>query len=96
MRTPRLIRSLPPMGDGCSTRGYALAAALTWGRGQILLASGRGQPARLMAEQLGCDDPPVRTAMQAFQTAGLAAIQPRPSTPRHVPHAVCDAPRRER
>ncbi|HEX9868409.1 MAG TPA: helix-turn-helix domain-containing protein [Candidatus Tectomicrobia bacterium] len=62
----------------------------------MLLASCRGQQARLIAEQLGCDDQTVRNAIHAFNTDGLAAIQPSSSAPRHVPHAVFDATRRER
>ena len=49
-----------------------------------------------MAEALGGDDQTVRHVLHAFNTPGLAALQPRSSAPPHTPHAVCDASRRER
>ncbi len=64
-------------------------------RCQILLASHRGLHARLIGEQLGCNDQTVRNAIKAFNTHGLAAVQPGSSVAHHLPHTVFDAARRE-
>lgn len=96
MRKPLFIRSLTPDERRVLEAGLRSANSFTLRRCQILLASCRGQQARLIAEQLGCDDQTVRNALHAFNTDGLAAIHPRSSAPRHVPHAIFDATRRER
>jgi transposase len=64
-------------------------------RCQILLGSARGQQARGLAEQLGCDDQTVRNAIRAFNTRGLATWQRGSSAPHRTPHAIFDADRRE-
>jgi transposase len=76
--------------------GLRSAHSFTLRRCQILLASSRGQHARLIAEPFGCDDQTVRNAIHAFNTHGLTAVQPGSSVPRHTPQAVFDATRRER
>ena len=70
--------------------------SFTLRRCQILLASSRGQHARLIAESLGCDDQTVRHAIHAFNGHGLAALRPGSSAPHHTPHAVFNTTRRER
>jgi len=60
-----------------------------------LLASARGQTARVIAETLGCDEQTVRNVLQAFHPQGLACLRRRSSAPQRTPHAACDAPRRE-
>jgi DNA-binding transcriptional MocR family regulator len=64
-------------------------------RGQILLASARGQPARDIATTLGGNDQTVRHAIHAFNTRGLATLQRGSSAPHRTPHAVFDSNRRE-
>jgi transposase len=64
-------------------------------RCQILLASARGQTARVIAETLGCDDQPVRNTIQAFHTRGLTALRRRSSAPQRTPHAAFNATQRE-
>lgn len=96
MRKPLFIRSLSPDERRVLEAGVRSANSFTLRRCHILLASCRGQQARLIAEQLGCDDQTVRHALHAFNTDGLAAIHPSSSAPRHVPHAIFDATRRER
>ena len=61
-------------------------------RCQILLASARGQTARVIAETVGGDDQTVRNAIRAFNTTGLTALTPRSGsdTCRHTIRARCD------
>ena len=96
MRKPILIRTLTPDERHALTAGLRSRNRVTMRRCQILLASSRGQHARLIAEALGCDDQTVRNVLHAFNTHGLAALQPKSSAPHHTPHAVFDASRRER
>jgi transposase len=63
-------------------------------RSQILLASARGESAPQIARQLGCDDQTVRNAIVAFNTRGLAALQPGSSRPHRI-HAAFDLARGE-
>jgi hypothetical protein len=53
-------------------------------RCQLLLASARGQTARVIAETLGCDDQTVRNVIYAFNTHGLAVLTRRASAPRRT------------
>ena len=64
-------------------------------RCQILLASARGQTARVIAATLGCDDQTVRHTIQAFHTRGLTALRRRSAAPRRPPHAAVNAMQRE-
>ena len=96
MRKPIFIRALTPDERQALVGGLRSPNRVTLRRCQILLASSRGQQARLIAEVLGCDDQTVRNVLHAFNTHGLAAVQPGSSAPHHTPHAVFDAPRRER
>lgn len=50
-------------------------------RCQILLASRRGQHARIIAEQLGCDDQTVRNVIHSFNAGGLAVLKRGSSRP---------------
>jgi transposase len=96
MRKPIFVRTLTP--DECQALEAGLHSrnSFTLRRCQILLASSRGQHARLIAESLGCDDQTVRNAIHAFNGHGLAALRPGSSAPHHTPHAVFDTTRRER
>src|SRR3712207_3091664 len=95
MRKPLFVRDITLEERHALEAGLRSPTSFTVRRCQILLASSRGQHARLIAEQLGCDDQTVRTAIHAFTTHGLAAIQPRSTVPQHRPHAVFDTTRRE-
>src|SRR5215831_2110759 len=96
MRKPLVDRALTPDERPALEGGVRSALSFTWRRCQILLASRRGRHARLIAEDLGCHDQTVRHAIHAFNTHGLAAIQPGSSAPRHMPHAVFEVTRRDR
>jgi transposase len=95
MRKPIFVRSLSPDERLALEAGLRSPNSFILRRCQIVLASSRGQHARLIAVQLGCDDQTVRNAIHAFNTHGLAAVEPGSRAPRHTPHAVFDAPRRE-
>jgi transposase len=59
-------------------------------RGQILLASTRGQTARQIADSLGCSDQWVRNVLHAFNTHGIASLVPGSRRP-HTIRAAFDA-----
>jgi transposase len=95
MRTPIYIRPLTLDEQQILQEGLRSSDAFVLRRCQLLLASARGQTARVIAETLGCDDQTVRNVIHAFTTQGLACLQRRSSAPQRTPHAAFDAPRRE-
>src|SRR5215467_1029197 len=95
MRKPIYIRSLTEGEQQTLQEGLRSPNAFVLRRCQILLASARGQTARVIAEALGCDDQTVRNAIQAFKVRGLAALQRRSSAPHRTPHAVVTSARSE-
>ena len=94
MRNPIYVRSLTASEQQTLHEGCRASDAFVLRRCQILLASARGQQARLIAEALGCDDQTVRNAIQAFHARGLAAVQRRSAAPHQTPHAVFTPARR--
>ena len=94
MRKPIYIRPLTEDEQHTLHEGLRSSNAFILRRCQILLASARGQTARVIAETLGCDDQTVRNMLHAFNTQGLACLQRRSSAPQRRPHAAFDAPRR--
>jgi transposase len=96
MRTPLFVRDLTLEERHALAAGLRSSHSFTLRRCQILLASSRGQHARLIAANLGCDDQTVRNAIHAFNSGGRAALQPGSTVAHHRPHAVFDAERRER
>jgi hypothetical protein len=96
MRKPIFLRALRPDERQVLTAGFRSPTRVTVRRCQSLLASSRGQQARLIAEALGGDAQTVRNGLPACNTHGLAAWPPRASAPPHPPHAGCEASRRER
>jgi transposase len=95
MRKPISIRPVTADDQQTLQDGLRSSNAFVLRRCQILLASTRGQTARVIAAALGCDDQTVRNAMHAFNTQGLAALLPRSSAPQRTPHAAFDPTRRE-
>ena len=95
MRKPIFIRPLTEDEQQTLQEGLRSSNAFVLRRCQILLASARGQTARVIAETLGCDDQTVRNVIHAFNTQGLAALTRRSSAPQRTPHAAFDPPRRE-
>ncbi len=91
MRPPIYVRSLTADEHRAIEQGLQSPHAFTLRRCQILLASARGERARVIAEQLGCSDQTVREAIQAFQQEGLAALQAKSHAPHHVATKLTDA-----
>ena len=96
MRKPIFLRALTLDERLALVGGLRSPNRVTLRRCHILLASSRGQQARLIAEVRGCDDQTVRNVLHAFNPHGLAAVPPGAAAPHHTPPAVCDAPRRAR
>jgi hypothetical protein len=95
MRRPIYVRPFTDTEQQALDAGLRSSDAFVLRRCQILLASARGEHARLIAEALGCDDQTVRNAIHTFNAHSLAALTPGSSAPQHTPHAVFDAARRE-
>jgi transposase len=95
MRNPIYSRPVTPDEQQTLQEGLRASNAFVLRRCQLLLASARGQTARVIAEPLGCDDQTVRHVIQAFNTQGLACLRRRSSAPQRTPHAAFAAPRRE-
>jgi hypothetical protein len=95
MRRPIYVRPFTAAEQHALDAGLRSSDAFVLRRCQILLASARGDHARLIGHALGCDDQTVRNAIHAFNAHGLAALTPRSSAPQHTPHAVFDPARRE-
>jgi transposase len=95
MRKPIFIRPLTKDEQHILHEGLRSSNAFVLRRCQILLASARGQTARVIAETLGCDDQTVRTVIDTFNTQGCDDQTVRSSAPRRLPHAVFDGPRCE-
>ena len=96
MRKPIYVRSLTADELQALQAGLRSSNAFVLRRCQILLASARGQTARVIGELLGCDDQTVRNAIHAFNTHGLRALTPRSSAPQRTPHAAFSATQCER
>jgi hypothetical protein len=95
MRKPLYIRSLTEGEQQTLQEGLRSSNACVLRRCQSLLASARGQTARVIGEALGCDDQTVRNAIHAFNTTGLTALTRRSSAPQRTPHAAFTATQRE-
>jgi len=95
MRKPIYIRSLTTDELQTLQEGLRSSNAFVLRRCQILLASARGQTARVIGETLGCDDQTVRNAIHAFHTRGLTALTLQSSAPQRTPHAAFTPPQCE-
>jgi transposase len=95
MRKPIYIRALTESEQQVLQAGLRSPHAFILRRCQMLLASARGQTARVIGEALGCDDQTVRNVLHAFNTQGLAALARRSSAPQRTPHAAFNATQRE-
>ncbi len=91
MRPPVYIRPLSDDERRALQSGLRSPDAFTLRRSQILLASAQGKHARLIAEDLLCDDQTVRNAIHDFNQNGLQALTKGSSAPHTTPHAAFDA-----
>ena len=75
--------------------GLRAAEAFVLRRGQVILASARGERAPQIARALGCDDQTVRNVINGFNAGGLAVLRRGSSRP-HTIRPAFDAARAER
>lgn len=95
MRRPIFVRPFTAPEQQTIDTGLRSSDAFVLRRCQILLASARGEHARLIAQSLACDDQTVRNVIHRFNAEGLAVLTPGSSAPQRLPHAVFDPARRE-
>jgi DNA-binding CsgD family transcriptional regulator len=90
MKPPIYLRPLTPTERQQLEAGLRSSDALTLRRGQILLASARGQRPAQIARQLGCASQSVRHAIHALHRRGLAAVHAQSRRPKRT-RRVLDA-----
>lgn len=95
MRTPLFTRPLTEGEQQTLQAGLRSPNTFVLRRCQILLASARGQTARVIAQTVGCNDQTVRNALHAFNAHGLTALTRRSSAPQRTPHAAFTSAQRE-
>lgn len=87
MRKPLFVRSLIANEREQLEASLRSNDAFVLRRCQIVLASGRGQHAPVIAELVGCDDETVRDVIRAFNERGMGVLQ-RGSTRPHKTQAA--------
>jgi transposase len=95
MQPPLFVRPPTEAEQQALAAGLRSADAFSLRRCQIILASARGERAPAIACSLGCSDQTVRTAIRAFDRAGVAALVAGTSRP-HTTHPAFDAAGAER
>ena len=95
MKQPIFVRPFSDAEQQAIDTGLRSADAFVLRRCQILLASRRGHHARIIAEQLSCDDQTVRNVIHSFNAHSLAVFCRRSSRPLTA-QPIFDAPKRER
>jgi len=83
-KVPIFVRELTDAERQALEAGLRSSDAFRLRRCQILLASARGETARVIARHLSCDDQTVRNAIHDFNTHGLTALTPGSSRPLSV------------
>lgn len=84
MGKPVYVRALTDEERQQLEAGLRAAEAFELRRCQILLASGRGQRAPVIAEAVGCDEETVRKVIKAFNAEGLTVLKRRSTRPQHT------------
>ena len=95
MRQPIFVRPFSDAEQQALDSGLRSSNAFVLRRCQILLASARGQHARIIGANLGCDDQTVRNVIHAFNARGLAVLRPGSSRPLSA-QPIFTAAKRER
>ncbi len=95
MRTPLRIRPLTSDEQAAVERGLQSPHAFTLRRCQILLASARGEWVPAISQHVGCSQQAVRATIHAFHREGLACLQAKSHTPRHVHTKLTDVQARQ-
>jgi transposase len=81
---PVFIRPLTESERSQVGAGLRSPDAFVLRRCQILLASSRGEHARAIAKQLGCNDQTVRNVIHHFNQVGIAVLKPGSSRPHRL------------
>jgi transposase len=84
MKRPIVVRPLSDAERQHLEAGLRSSDAFVLRRGQILLASARGEGALHIAHHLGCDDQTVRNAIHAFNRSGLDCLSKGSSRPHTI------------
>ena len=71
MRRPIFVRELTEAERQQLEAGLRSSDAFVLRRSQVILASARGEWARIIARNLGCDDQTVRNIIKKFERSGL-------------------------
>jgi transposase len=90
MKPPLYVRSLTDAERDALKAGLRSSDAFTLRRGQMLLASARGERPPAIAQSLGCASQTVRNAIRTFNVRGLEALQ-QGSHRNHTSRASFDA-----
>lgn len=88
MPAPLFVRPLTADERTTIDQGLRSPQAFTLRRCQILLASAQGDTPISIATRLHCGDQTVRNAIHAFNSHGLAALQPGSSVAHSRPHTA--------
>ena len=91
MKDPLFVRPLTPGEKVQLENDLRSSEAFTLRRAQILLASARGQSARVIADALGCCTQSVRNAIHAFDKEGLDALTRQAPGPKTAKPTLNDA-----
>ena len=89
MRKPIFVRIITGEERRQLEAGLRSSDAFVLRRSQVILASARGEWARVIARNLGCDDQTVRNIIKKFNKSGLNVLQKGSSRP-HMIHAALD------
>lgn len=81
---PVFIRSLTQDEHDQLRASLRSSDAFVLRRSQILLASSRGEHARAIAKQLGCNDQTVRNVIHSFNQTGMAVLKRGSSRPHRL------------
>jgi transposase len=84
MKTPIFVRSFSEEEREALQTGLRSKDAFTLRRGQMLLASSRGEYAPRIARSLGCGQQTVRDAIHDFNHRGVDALVAKSSRPRRT------------
>jgi len=90
MREPIFVHELNEAERKQLETGLHSSDAFVLRHSQVILASDRGERARIIAHNLGCDDQTVRNIIKRFDLSGLNSLHKGSSRP-HTIHPALDA-----
>lgn len=84
MKTPIYVRDLTAEEQERLKQGLRAKDGFEVRRSQIVLASGRKETARKIAQGFGCDDQTVRNVIKQFNTNGLEVLKAKSNRPNTI------------